>query len=53
MSFPTELSYLITEGKRLIKVAVLNLQWNHMEDEGNFFVFLFRFLDVQDLKIGV
>ena len=37
-SFPTELS-LITEEKRLINVAVLHLQRNDMEDEGNFFVF--------------
>ena len=34
-------------------MAVLNLQWNHMEDEDNFFVFLFPFLDVRDLKIRV
>ena len=39
-SFPTELS-LITEEKRLIDVAVLHLQRNDMEDEGNFFVFFF------------
>ena len=41
-SFPTELS-LITEEKRLINVAVLHLQRNDMEDEGNFFVFFFFF----------
>ena len=35
-SFPTELS-LITEEKRLIKVAGLHLQWYHMEGEGIFF----------------
>ena len=35
-SFPAELS-LITEEKRLIKVAGLHLQWNHMEGEGIFF----------------
>ena len=41
-SFPTELS-LITEEKRLIKVAALHLQRSDMEDEGNFFVFFFFF----------
>ena len=40
-SFPTE-SSLITEEKRLIKVAVLNLQRNDLEDKGNFFVFYFH-----------
>ena len=39
-SFPAELSS-IAEKKRLIKMAVLHLQENHMEDAGNFFVFLF------------
>ena len=42
-SFPTELS-LITEEKRLINVAVLHLQRNDMEDEGNFFVFFFSIM---------
>ena len=42
-SFSTEL-LLITEEKRLIKVAVLHLQRNDMEDEGNFF-FLFSILE--------
>ena len=42
-SFATELS-LITEEKRLINVAVLHLQRNDMEDEGNFFVFFFFFI---------
>ena len=51
-SFPAELS-LITEEKRLIKVAVLHLQQNHMEDAGNFFVFLFPFWEARDLKVGV
>ena len=32
--FPTELS-LITKEKRLIKVVVLHMQGNDMEDEGN------------------
>ena len=52
-SFPTELS-LITEEKRLINVAVLHLQRNGMEDEGNFFVFFFFSLwEGRDLKITV
>ena len=51
-SFPTELS-LITEEKRLIKVAVLHLQRNGMEDEGNFFAFFFPLWEGRDLKIGV
>ena len=51
-SFPTELS-LITEEKRLIKVAVLNLQRNDLEDKGNFFVFLFPCWEGRDLQIGV
>ena len=48
-SFPAELS-LITEEKRLIKVAVLHLQSNHVEGAGNFFVFLFSFWEARDLK---
>jgi len=48
-SFPAELS-LITEEKRLIKVAVLHLQRNDMEDEGNFF---FPLWEGRDLKIVV
>ena len=51
-SFPAELS-LIAEKKRLIKMAVLHLQENHMEDAGNFFVFLFPFWEARDLKVGV
>ena len=51
-SFPTELS-LITEEKRLINVAVLHLQRNGMEDEGNFFVFFFLLWEGRDLKITV
>ena len=51
-SFPTELS-LITEEKRLINVAVLHLQRNDMEDEGNFFVFFFPLREGRDLKITV
>ena len=51
-SFPAELS-LIAEKKRLIKMAVLHLQQNHMEDAGNFFVFLFPFWEARDLKVGV
>ena len=51
-SFPAELS-LIAEEKRLIKMAVLHLQQNHMEDAGNFFVFLFSFWEAQDLKVAV
>ena len=51
-SFPAELS-LIAEEKRLIKMAVLHLQQNHMEDAGNFFVFLFPFWEARDLKVGV
>ena len=51
-SFPTELS-LITEEKRIINVAVLHLQRNDMEDEGNFFVFFFPLWEGRDLKITV
>ena len=51
-SFPAELS-LIAEEKRLIKMAVLHLQQNHMEDAGNFFVFLFPFWEARDLKVVV
>ena len=51
-SFPAELS-LIAEEKRLIKMAVLHLQQNHMGDAGNFFVFLFPFWEARDLKVGV
>ena len=51
-SFPAELS-LIAEKKRLIKMAVLHLQENHMKDAGNFFVFLFPFWEARDLKVGV
>ena len=51
-SFPAELS-LIAEKKRLTKMAVLHLQENHMEDAGNFFVFLFPFWEARDLKVGV
>ena len=45
--------WLITEEKRLIEVAALHLQKNHMEDAGNFFVFLFPFWEARDLKVGV
>ena len=48
----SELS-LTTEEKRLIKVAVLHLQQNHVEGADNFFVFLFPFREARDLKIGV
>ena len=51
-SFPAELS-LIAEEKRLIKMAVLHLQQNHMEDAGNFFVFLFPFWEARDFKVAV
>ena len=52
-SFPTELS-LITEEKRFINVAVLHLQRNDIQDEGNFFVFFFFPLwEGRDLKITV
>ena len=51
-SFPAELS-LIAEKKRLIKMAVLHLQENHMEDAGIFFVFLFPFWEARDLKVAV
>ena len=44
---------LITEEKRLIMVAVLHLQQNHMEQAGNFFIFLFPFWEARDLKVGV
>ena len=50
-NLPTELS-LITEKKRLIKVAVLHLQQNHMEDAGDVFVFLFPFWEARDLKVN-
>ena len=49
-SFPAELS-LITEEKRLIKVAVFHLQQNRMEDAGKFFVLLFPFWEARDLKV--
>ena len=52
LNFPTELS-LITEEKRLIKVAVLHLQRNDLEDKGNFFVFLFPCWEGRDFQIGV
>ena len=51
-SFRAELS-LITKEKRLIKVALLHLQRNGMEDEGNFFVFFFPLWEGRSLKIGV